>query len=376
MIKNTANQKIAAQLVSSTDGSDVTTGTTTVYVTIDAGTQSSIGTATHEGNGCWSIDTGVAGNTNGDHLAFTFVNSSAVSVTVNVYTINALQTGDSFARLGAPTGASVSADIADVPTVSEFNARTLAAADYFDPTADTVANVTTVATLTGHTAQTGDTYAALPTNFSDLSITVTTGRVDVASVEGSDATDQIRDAVVDDATRIDASALNTLSGFAPASTIAAATDVPSAAANADAVWDEAASGHVGAGSFGVQCGTDIDAILADTNELQTDWANGGRLDLLVDQIITDIAALNNISTADVNAQVLDVMNTDTFGEPTGVPGATATLVAKLGWLAALARNKVTQTATTTTLRNDADGANIATATVSDDGSTFTRNEWT
>ena len=66
-------------------------------------------------------------------------------------------------------------------------------------------------TLTGHTAQTGDSYAQLPTNFSDLSITATTGRVDVASIEGSDATDQIRDAVVDDATRIDASALNTAS---------------------------------------------------------------------------------------------------------------------------------------------------------------------
>lgn len=46
--------------------------------------------------------------------------------------------------------------IADIPTVAEFNARTLAAADYFDPAADTVATVTT---LTGHTAQTGDTYA-------------------------------------------------------------------------------------------------------------------------------------------------------------------------------------------------------------------------
>lgn len=33
---------------------------------------------------------------------------------------------------------------------------------------------------------------------------------------------------------------------------------------ADAVWDEAASGHVAAGSFGEQCGTDIDAILVDT----------------------------------------------------------------------------------------------------------------
>lgn len=37
--------------------------------------------------------------------------------------------------------------------------RTLLTADYFDPAADTVANVTTVATLTGHEPQTGDSYA-------------------------------------------------------------------------------------------------------------------------------------------------------------------------------------------------------------------------
>lgn len=61
------------------------------------------------------------------------------------------QTGDNFARLGAPAGASVSADIADIPTVSEFNARTLLAASYFDPAADAVANVTLVATTTALT---------------------------------------------------------------------------------------------------------------------------------------------------------------------------------------------------------------------------------
>ena len=49
----------------------------------------------------------------------------------------------------------------DVPTVAEFDARTLLAASYFDPSADTVANVTTVATLTGHIAQTGDSFARL-----------------------------------------------------------------------------------------------------------------------------------------------------------------------------------------------------------------------
>lgn len=55
------------------------------------------------------------------------------------------QGGDNFARLGAPAGASISADIADISTVAELNARTLPSADYFDPAADTVVNVTNCA---------------------------------------------------------------------------------------------------------------------------------------------------------------------------------------------------------------------------------------
>jgi hypothetical protein len=35
----------------------------------------------------------------------------------------------------------------------------------------------------------------------------------------------------------------------------------------------------------------VDAILVDTGELQTDWANGGRLDLLVDAILADTGEL-------------------------------------------------------------------------------------
>ena len=95
---------------------------------------------------------------------------------------------------------------------------------------------------------------------------------------------------------------------------------PTAAAIADAVWDEATSGHTTSGTFGEQVKTDIDAILvdtgttlpatldtidnfldteiaailADTNELQGDWANGGRLDLLVDSIISKVDVVDGI----------------------------------------------------------------------------------
>jgi len=48
-------------------------------------------------------------------------------------------------------------------------------------TTHTGAVIPTVSTLTGHTPQTGDTYAALPTNFSDLAITVTTGKVTIGT---------------------------------------------------------------------------------------------------------------------------------------------------------------------------------------------------
>lgn len=72
----------------------------------------------------------------------------------------------------------------------------------------------------------------------------------------------------------------------------AALNDPTAAAIADAVWDEAATGHTDAGKAGAQLWTDIDAILADTNEMQTDDVPGL------------IAALNNITAQNVTDDLL------------------------------------------------------------------------
>lgn len=88
MKKNVAGQVVGAQLVSKTDGSPVTAGTTTVYVTGDGGTQGAgsvgSGACTHEGNGFWTYAPAQA-ETNYDHVAFTFVNTSAVNATVQIY---------------------------------------------------------------------------------------------------------------------------------------------------------------------------------------------------------------------------------------------------------------------------------------------------
>lgn len=134
---------------------------------------------------------------------------------------------------------------------------------------------------------------------------------------------------------------------------------------------------------GAWIGADIASTLADTNELQGDWADGGRLDLILDIIAADtttdipalISGLNDLDAAAVNAEVVDALATDTYAESSAVPAATASLAAKIQWLATLARNKVTQTATTQLVRNDADSATLGTSTVSDDGTTFTRGEF-
>lgn len=115
MKQNVASQVIGAQMVSASDGSAFT-GAVTVSVTGDAGTQATgsvgAGACTHEGNGFHTYSPAQA-ETNYAHIAFTFTGTGAIPATVQVFTTFP-QTGDGFARLGAPAGASVSADVAAI----------------------------------------------------------------------------------------------------------------------------------------------------------------------------------------------------------------------------------------------------------------------
>lgn len=62
--------------------------------------------------------------------------------------------------------------------------------------------------------------------------------------------------------------------------------------------------------------------------------------------LLDAAVSTRATPAQVNAEVLDVLNVDTFAEPAGVPAATATLVSKIGRLHQALRNEVTVDANT------------------------------
>lgn len=200
MKKNVSGQVVGVEMITASDGSAFT-GAVTVYVTGDGGTQAvgsvGSGACTHEGNGFHTYAPSQA-ETNYDHIAFTFTGSGAIPVTVQIYTTFP-QTGDSYVRIGAPAGASVSADIATVDS-----------------------NVDTILIDTGE----------LQADWTNG------GRLDLI----------------------------------------------------------------------------IDAIVADTNELQTDLANGGRVDLLIDgikavtDVIPDSGAMTSIATASALATVDTVVD--------------------------------------------------------------------
>tara|TARA_R110002167_G_scaffold58432_4_gene165580 strand:+ start:6079 stop:7194 length:1116 start_codon:yes stop_codon:yes gene_type:complete len=126
MLKNTASQHVSFIAIAVADGSAVTTGTPTVYLSLDGATQAtSTSTATHLGHGVWILDLTQA-ETNADNLAAVMVLSTAIN---------------SFAQAFPYVLADFKANVSGLST--------------FDPTADTVANVTLVATTTTNTDMVG-----------------------------------------------------------------------------------------------------------------------------------------------------------------------------------------------------------------------------
>jgi len=100
----------------------------------------------------------------------------------------------------AANDTSVDTQLADIPTVAEFEARTKPVADYFDWTADTVANVTLVATTTNNTDMRGTdnaaTAAALTTHDGKLDVVDNYIDTEVAAIKTT--TDKIDDTLEDD----------------------------------------------------------------------------------------------------------------------------------------------------------------------------------
>ncbi len=80
-----------------------------------------------------------------------------------------------------------------------------------------------------------------------------------------------------------------------------------------------------------------------------------------------------MTTAQVKAQVVAALSTDTYAEPTGAPAATAAISDKLGRLYQALRDKFTVTDSVKTFYSDG-GSALWSKALTDNGTTYTEDE--
>lgn len=292
MKRNVSGQTVGCQLVSATDGSAFT-GSVTVYITGDAGTQSvgSVGggACTHEGNGFHTYAP-AQGETDYAHVAFTFVGTGAVPATVQIYP-SFPQTGDSYSlvvlvkeltdklatMLGEPFGS---------PGVFEFTADALVNAPVTPALViGDIVNAVWEEATSGHEVPGSfaqavmdmleDTGTTLPATLATVASYIDTEVSDVKAVTDKVNTMlQIASGSPGDYELTEDSLRNVRPHVAVVTSLVA----PTAAQVADAVLDELLADHTGGGSLGEA----ISQVLADTGataqtagKLETTMEAGG-----------------------------------------------------------------------------------------------------
>lgn len=278
----------------------------------------------------------------------------AAIATVQVDTDN-IQTRIPAALVSGRMDVSVGAMAANVLTATAINADAITAAKL---AADVTTEIQTGLSTSAAVAALQTSVDDVPTN---AELTTALGLADDAvlaaiAVVQSD-TDNIQ-------TRIPAALVG---GRMDSSVGAMAANVMTAAAAAADLTTELQTGLATSASI-TTLQTSVDDLPTNA-ELATSQAAAD------DATLAAIAALNNLSAAQVNAEIVDALATDTYAEPPqGAPPATASLSAKLNYLYKAWRNKKTQTSTAFSLFADDTITVDQKATVSDDGTTFTHTE--
>jgi hypothetical protein len=148
------------------------------------------------------------------------------------------------------------------------------------------------------------------------------------------------------------------------------------------VWDVLESAIATASSIGLKVKTNLDATVSSRSTYAGADTAGtttllGRLTAgrAVNLDNLDATVSTRATPAQVNAEMVDALNVDTYAEPgQGAPPATASLATKINYLFKGWRNRKSQSATEQKLFND-DGVTVdQKATVSDDGTTLTVGE--
>ena len=287
MLKNTGSQVICFQAVSTTDGSAVTSGTPTVYVLGDGGTQSSGGgTKTHEGQGTWSYVPSAA-ETNYSHVTYTFVLSGAINHAINVYP-------STFDYTAALTAASIADQVWDETQASHTAsgsmgelATEIASIESFVDT-----EIAAIKTVVDDILE--DTGTTIPATITTIDNEIAAIKTVVDDVETDTTSIETKVDLIDTFVDTEVAAIKTVVDDILEDT---GTTIPATITTID---NEIAA-----------IKTVVDDVETDTNELQSDDVPAliAALDTVVDRVEADtqsietkIDALNDLSAADVNTQ--------------------------------------------------------------------------
>ena len=264
---------------------------------------------------------------------------------------------------------------ANVTQISGDSTAADNAESFFDGTGyagtnNTIPTVTTTGTATAVTTVNGLAAGVI------TAAAIATGAID-ADALAADAGTEIGTAVWATAARTLTAATNvtstgaavpiTAGGLVSADVTAISTDT-TAANNAESFFD--GTGYAGTNNT-------IPTVTAVTGNIGGNLAGsvGSVTGNVGGNVTGSVGSLAAQAKADVNAEVVDALATDTYAEPGSVPAATSSLEDKIGWLFMLARNARTTTASADKVRNDANSSDVATAALSDDGTTFTRGKY-
>ena len=100
------------------------------------------------------------------------------------------------------------------------------------------------------------------------------------------------------------------------------------------------------------------------------------IDLNSTRLDADVSSRSTVTTAQVNAEVVDVMRTDVTAEMSqGAPPATPTMEEMMAYLYFRLRNKCTTTADEDAMWDDLGTTKLVKATITDNGTTLTKGEY-
>ncbi|MBK7338518.1 MAG: hypothetical protein IPJ00_21250 [Saprospirales bacterium] len=366
MRKNVAGQSISKSLISKTTGDAVTSGTTTVYVTGDNGTQTAGGgTVAHKGNGEWSYAPTQA-ETNYAHIAYTFVNSNAVTETVNVYTVGqdftAAQLAANVTQISGDSAAADNLEAATDGTGFNLGGGEIVVQSITDPVS--VSTLTTGALqtirnemLVNKTVITLSAPTTTPTSVSVPDSYENTGAlVGMRVVHYTNAGSFIQ-------------ARNIVGWDEPTQVLTVDEPWLVTPANTDLlfIW-ESSSSRI----HEVVSKTDYE--LSAAYDLAKTAAQAGDAMSLANDAV-NAASLAADALAEIKAEVEAVLATTARAELSAVPAANASLADKMTWIAMLLRNKRTQDDTTETVFADDGSTTVATSTKTVSAGTLTRSEY-